>query len=184
MTRRLYLLAFVLAVSIGAALPWVYARVTQRPRAAAPVVHDLTPAVGVTEQIAPAQIAAIRRMGFGLLVALRPDGEAADQPAAADIQREAERQGLAFAYVPVPHGDIPPACVAALKRVLADHATQRTLLYCRTGRRAARTWGLAEADRPAGLDAQPILDAIAHTGQTADDLAAAIRQRVADRTKP
>ena len=138
----------------------------------------------LTEQVSLAQVSMVRELRYQVLVALRPDGEAADQPSAAEIGREANRLGLVFAYVPVPHGDVPPESVQALKKVLTDHSNEHILLYCRTGRRAARTWGLAEAESATGLDAQAILNSIEQSGQSADDLVDAIKQRVAARSKP
>jgi uncharacterized protein (TIGR01244 family) len=184
MTKRGYFLIFLISAAVGAPIPWMWGWVGQRVGPTAPVIHELTPGVGITQQIELAQVERVRRMGYGVLVALRPDGEAADQPMAAEIGHEANRWGLVFAYVPVPHGDIPPECAQALKKVLAEQANQRILLYCRTGRRAARTWGLAEAESPGGLDARSILDSIERSGQSADDLADAIRQRVVARAKP
>ena len=139
--------------------------------------------MGITQQISVGQVSLAREMGYEGVVALRPDGEVADQPTAAEIGREAKRLGMVFAYVPVPHGDIPPESVQALKDVLARHADRRIVLYCRTGRRAARTWGLAEAESPNGLDAREILSSIERIGQDADDLADAIKQRVVARSK-
>jgi uncharacterized protein (TIGR01244 family) len=184
MTRRGYLWVFLISLAVGAPIPWLWARVGQRFAPTTPIIHELTPNVGITQQITLPQVSKLRPMGYAVLVSLRPDGEAADQPSAAEVGHEADRCGLVFAYVPVPHGDIPPECVQALKKVLTDHANQRILLYCRTGRRAARTWGLAEAESPNGLDARSILNSIERTGQNADDLADAIQQRVAARAKP
>jgi uncharacterized protein (TIGR01244 family) len=184
MTRRGYFRIFLLSVAVGIAIPWVALWGVRRFRPVAPVIHALTSRVGVTQQVSVGQVSMVDRLGYGVLVALRPDGEAADQPTAAEVGREAERLGLAFAYVPVPHGDIPKASIAALKYVLIAHAHQRILLYCRTGRRAARTWGLAEAESPGGMGAREILSAIERSGQEADDLADALQQRVAARPMP
>src|SRR6266567_3459760 len=116
MTRRGYFWVFLISLAVGAPIPWVWGWVGQRFAPTVPVIHELTPSVGVTQQIGFAQVSMVRRMGYGVLVALRPDGEAADQPTAAQVGHEADRCGLLFAYVPVPHGDIPPECVQALKK--------------------------------------------------------------------
>ena len=56
------------------------------------------------------------------------------------------------------------------------------LLYCRSGSRAARTWALAEAARPGGLDEQAILQAVEQAGLDASDLQADIARRIAARS--
>ena len=58
-------------------------------------------------------------MGFRSIMCNRPDGEAADQPPAAEIRAEAERQGLAFAHVPVVSGAITADDVADFEAALA-----------------------------------------------------------------
>jgi protein tyrosine phosphatase (PTP) superfamily phosphohydrolase (DUF442 family) len=55
------------------------------------------------------------------------------------------------------------------------------LLYCRSGRRAARTWSLVEASRADGMDVAQIIAAVKEGGQEADDLKDALEQRVAAR---
>jgi len=70
--------------------------------------------------------------------------------------------------VPVPHGDIPEDVAVRLQSVLAD--PRDVLLYCRSGKRAARTWALAEARRPGGLSAEQIQASVQGAGQDAADL--------------
>ena len=72
----------------------------------------------------------------------RPDGEAADQPAAAEIRAEAERLGLAFAHVPVVSGAITGADVEDFKDALAELPSP-VLAYCRSGARCQNLWMLA-----------------------------------------
>jgi uncharacterized protein (TIGR01244 family) len=90
----------------------------------------------------------------------------------------ATAEGLDFAYIPVPHGQIPDAAVTALQQQLAKK-TGPVLLYCRSGSRAARTWSLVEASRHNGLNAAEILAAVKASQLNADDLEPAIRQRIA-----
>ncbi|HEY0230767.1 MAG TPA: sulfur transferase domain-containing protein [Dokdonella sp.] len=136
--------------------------------------------VWVAEQLETDQLAALKVQGFRTIVDLRPDGEAPDQPPAREMSSAAEKNGLHFTYLPVPHGDIPLPAVDTLERTLAT-SERPVLLYCRSGRRAARTWALAEASRKDGLGAAAIEAAVASAGQSADDLAAQIAARVAAR---
>lgn len=143
---------------------------------------NLTPDIAVSEQLKLNAVHLLRAKGYATIIDLRPDGEAQDQPLAAVVARAAESNRMHFAYVPVPHGEIPESAVAGLEKALAENP-KPILLYCRSGRRAARTWSLVEASRPGGLDAAAILSAVKNTGQTADDLSGAIAQRIAQRNQ-
>ena len=117
--------AFLLAVAAGFAgvLGLVlFDKMQSRAPVAAPVapptVHGLLDQVAVREQIALADIVTIKAGGYRTLIDLRPDGEAADQPASAVVGEAARAAGLRFAYVPTPHGDIPDAVVDGLSTAL------------------------------------------------------------------
>jgi uncharacterized protein (TIGR01244 family) len=142
--------------------------------------HALTPTVSVSEQVSLASVASAGRQGYTTVVDLRPDGEAADQPSSEEIGKAVRDQGLRFFYVPVPHGDIPDTAVAQLNTALAGN-DGRVLLYCRSGKRAARTWSLVEASRPNGMEPASILAAVKAAGQSSDDLESAIQKRFAQR---
>jgi uncharacterized protein (TIGR01244 family) len=112
---------------------------------------------------------------------MRPDGEAADQAPSAEIKNAAERDGLGFHYIPVPHESIPEADVQALSEVLS-HDNMPAVLYCRTGRRAVRLFALVEASRVDGPGADAILGTVRAAGFSADDLREDIARRLANRT--
>ncbi|SHH55574.1 TIGR01244 family sulfur transferase [Massilia sp. CF038] len=143
-------------------------------------LHPLTESISVSEQLTVRQLKSVRQSGYATVIDLRPDGEAVGQPDAATMRKVAAANQLAFVYVPVPHGAIPDTAVEALGQALAN-SPRPILLYCRSGRRAARTWSLAEASRSGGPEAAQILAAVKASGQSADDLAGAIGQRVAQR---
>ena len=173
--------AFALAALIGAAgavaIAW-NARERGRPHRVVP--HALTGDIAVTDQLQLDNVAGVQAQGFATLIDLRPDGEAPDQPTSDDVRLAAGRTGLFFAYVPVPHGDIPSSTVDALARAL--NATPKpALLYCRTGRRAARTWALVEARRAGGVDAAAIARAVEGAGQSASDIDDKINAGIAAR---
>jgi uncharacterized protein (TIGR01244 family) len=145
-----------------------------------PAVKRLTADVWVSEQIKADNLTDLRSLGIKSLIDLRPDGEAADQPPSTVVANAANAAGLQFAYVPVQHGDIPDASVDALTASLAK-AERPVLLYCRSGRRAARTWALSEASRAGGLNEAQIEAAVSSSGQSADDLKAVIATRISAR---
>jgi len=173
---------FLAAIVLGAAAVLATAAFDRHGGVSAHVdAKPLAPGVWISEQIAPEQLAALKAQGFRAVVDLRPDNEVAGQPSASTMGEAALRQGLRFDYIPVTHGEVPAGAVETLGRTLAqDHSP--VLLYCRSGRRAARTWALAEASRPGGLDAPAILNAVHHAGQDAGDLADQITDRIAARS--
>ena len=143
--------------------------------------HRLSSQVDVTTQLQPGSLPVISRR-YDAVVDLRPDGEAAGQPSSREMEAAAHEGGLDFAYVPVPHGEIPEQAVVRLRTVL-DHQHGQVLLYCRSGKRATRTWALAEASRSGGLSAEAIIVAVKGAGQEADDLRSRIEAAVNARVK-
>ena len=172
---------FLLAVLVGMAGVIIAALATRTPPSAEVQAHALPGNISVPEQVLPAQLADLAGRGFRMVVDLRPDGEAADQPSSLQMGEAARAAGVAFAYIPVPHGTIPAEAVNRLGQVLGT-SQKPVLLYCRSGSRAARTWALAEASRPGGLDERAILQAVEQTGLDASDLQADIARRIAART--
>lgn len=153
-----------------------------QPPAPPAELSTLTPGIGVAGQLRLDDVPRLQARGYATVIALRPDGEEPGQPTAAAMEAAARAHGLHFAHVPVPKGDaVPDAVVASLGEALAAKPGP-VLLYCRSGRRAARAWSLAEASRPGGLAPAEILAAVQATGHSADDLQAAIAQRVAQRS--
>ena len=169
---------FGLAVAAGLALMLSNAAYERWQHRLPPGVSRLSERVAVSGQLKPDQVAQLKARGFATIIDLRPDGEAPGQPAAAAMQEAARRSGMRFAYVPVPHGAIPDAAVAALDQAIAANPAP-VLLYCRSGRRAARTWALVEASRPGGANPGRIIAAVKAGGQSADDLRAELAGRAA-----
>jgi uncharacterized protein (TIGR01244 family) len=93
---------------------------------------------------------------------------------------EARGRGLNFHYIPVPHEEIPDRAVDELVDVLSNDS-QPMVLYCRTGRRAVRTFALAQATKPEGPGVDAICKMVADSGFSAEDLKGAIEARIAKR---
>lgn len=181
---------FAIAVTAGMAVVLVPAAVSRysgadrEPRGSvARLEHASFPlgaGVAVRDQVTLAEVRRLEAAGFRTIIDLRPDGEVPGQPPSAAIGEAARNAGLTFAYVPTPHGDIPDAVVDALGAAMAG-AQQPVILYCRSGKRAARVWALAEASRPGGAPADEIAAAVRGAGQPVDDLLVRIATRVAAR---
>jgi uncharacterized protein (TIGR01244 family) len=151
--------------------------INRRPSATLQKVSDH---VFVTSQLQTKQIRNLPNQSIWILIDLRPDGEARDQPSSTEMKNAAEQRGLKFFYIPVPHENIPDKAVTALQDALSDHE-RWALLYCRTGRRAVRTFALAEASRPDGPNAEAILKMVKTAGFSADDITNEITRRITHR---
>lgn len=176
---------FLLSILAGFVLMLAFIaseRFTSGPRPGDPNAMGLKLREGifVREQIGVSDVARIKAGGYRTLIDLRPDGEAADQPTSAQIGAAAIAEGLAFAYLPTPHGDIPPAIPDTLAKELAT-AQRPVLLYCRSGKRAARVWALAEASRVDGASAEEIAAAVTGVSQPVADILPQISDRIAAR---
>ena len=143
-------------------------------------LNKLTQDISVAGQIKQEALSKLKAGGFATVIDLRPDGEASDQPTSKEMASVAQANNLKFYYVPVPHGDIPEQAVQQLAAALRD-APKPILMYCRSGKRAARTWSLVEASRPDGMDANSIMVAVREVGQSANDLNQDIIQRISQR---
>ncbi len=94
-------IAIGIVVALGSGMQTTFT--TPQPPAG---VRSLTSTISVSPQLTVAQVARYGRLGYDAIIALRPDGEALDQPGSDEIAAEARSVGLAFAYVPVAPGEI------------------------------------------------------------------------------
>lgn len=109
-------------------------------------IKKINDGFSVSPQIAPADLAEVAKLGFKSVICNRPDGEAADQPAFAEIEASAKAAGLAARHIPVVGGQIGDTDVQdfadALKQLPAP-----ILAYCRSGARSTTLWTLADAKK-------------------------------------
>ena len=177
MTQRRRVPVFLPSVAIGAVVVAGLFGWSHRQRQLALPDRPLAPGIGVSQQLQPQAMRVVVDRAYTTVIDMRPDGEAPDEPGSATMAAAAKAQHLQFAYVPVPHGDIPDSVADSLARALASRPGP-VLLYCRSGRRAARSWSLVEASRPDGMTVEQILDAVRASGQDASDLRPRLEQRV------
>ncbi|MEO1046227.1 MAG: TIGR01244 family sulfur transferase [Pseudomonadota bacterium] len=109
--------------------------------------RTLTPDMLVAPQISVADIATAKEQGVTLIVNNRPDGEAPDQPAGAEIQAAAEAAGIDYVAIPVGHSGFSAPQIEALNTALTRHEDGKTLAYCRSGTRSTFLWSLARAQQ-------------------------------------
>ena len=103
----------------------------------------LGPDFAVAPQVRPGQLEAIAAAGFRAIVNNRPDGEEPGQPAAAAIEAEAHRLGLAYCFIPV-GGGLPLAPAAKALRDFLDKEEGPVFAFCRSGNRSTQLWNLAQ----------------------------------------
>lgn len=176
LVRTVFLAAAFVATAGGAAdLP-------QEPAEQEAALKPLVGGVWISGQITPQQVDQLKSQGIKTIIDLRPDGEAPGQPPSSAIDAAARSAGLRFAYAPVAGSDIPASAVDAVSRAIA-RPDNTVLLYCRSGRRGARAWALAEASRMGGLEAEAIESVAKSAGQPVDDLRDQIAARIATRPK-
>lgn len=119
--------------------------------------------VSVAPQIRPEDVAAIKAAGFTTIVNNRPDGEAPEQPAGAEIRAAAEAEGLAYHEIPLGRDGISPSLVERTQSVL-EGSTGPVLCFCRSGTRSTTLWALSQAG------AMPAAEIIAAAGQAGYDV--------------
>ena len=119
----------------------------------------VTDRLSVSPQITPADVALAKAQGFTTIVNNRPDGEAPDQPPAAEIEAAAKAAGLAYVHIPVRGMPTPEQVEATRAAILNSEGP--VLAFCRSGTRCINTWSIGE--RLAGGDR----DELVRIGQAA-----------------
>ncbi len=143
--------------------------------------RKISEALSVSPQIAIADVAEIKRLGFRSVICNRPDGEGADQPSFDEIKAEAEAAGLVTRYIPIVAGKVRDEDAADFGRAL-DELPKPVFGYCRTGTRSATLWSLSQASildtseilratKSAGYDMAGVVRRIVNGGKTPTDLA-------------
>jgi len=117
--------------------------------------------VFASPQIGTDDIAEAQAQGVTLVINNRPDGEADDQPAGAEIEAAAREAGLDYTAIPIGGSGFGEPQVQAMAEALAG-ADGKVLAYCRSGTRSTLLWALAQAQ--AGGDPEEIAAAAAAAG--------------------
>jgi uncharacterized protein (TIGR01244 family) len=106
-------------------------------------IRKVTQDFSVAPQIAVADVAEAKALGFVKLINNRPDGEAPGQPTSAEIERAALQAGLAYAYIPF--AGRPTREQAQAVAQAADQASGPVLAFCRSGTRSITAWAIGQA---------------------------------------
>lgn len=123
-------------------------------------IKQVTPEFSISGQITSADLDTLRQQGVEVLICNRPDQEAADQPAFAEIASAAQALGMDAHQVPFASGKLTPE----LTRQFADclQSGKRTHAFCRTGNRSFTVYAAHLAS--SGSSRESILSLAASVG--------------------
>lgn len=107
-------------------------------------IRRIDETISVAPQLSVDDIAEAAKLGFRTLVANRPDGEEAGQPAMADIEATAREHGMQWVYMPVESGNILDNDVDQFDAMIRE-AEKPVLAFCRSGTRCTVLWALSSA---------------------------------------
>lgn len=127
--------------------------------------RQLSDRVFASPQIGLEEVAEAARMGIGLIVNNRPEGESDDQVPGSEIESAARAAGLDYVAIPVTHAGFSEGQMKAMAAALTS-TDKPVLAYCRSGTRSTLLWALAQASQ----------------GKQPDELAAAAAQAGYDLT--
>jgi sulfide:quinone oxidoreductase len=145
-------------------------------------IRKITRALSVSPQIAPADMIELKMAGFRSVICNRPDGEGADQPTFAEIEKAAKTAGIEARYLPIVSGRVGDEDAGAFDAALQD-LPGPVLAYCRTGTRSTTLVGaggrrprhavadILAATKAAGYDMAGVVRRIANGGKTPTDVA-------------
>jgi sulfide:quinone oxidoreductase len=121
----------------------------------------LAPGLSVAGQLDRADIDALARNGVRTIINNRPDDEDAGQLPAAEAQKLAEAQGIAYHHIPITAASLSRADVDAFAAAL-DAAPQPVVAHCRSGTRSTLSWALTRLR--AGAEPQALIAEAARHG--------------------
>ncbi|WP_090589631.1 TIGR01244 family sulfur transferase [Pelagibacterium luteolum] len=137
-------------------------------------IKKINDRVSVSGQIQPADVEAIKAAGFVSIINNRPDGEAPDQPTAAEIKAAAEAAGLGYYDIPMGREGVTPEMVAQTQAAL-DASNGPVFAFCRSGTRSTTLWALSQAGEDS---ADSIIGAAAKAGYDMQHLAAHLDKKL------
>ena len=109
-------------------------------------IRALTDDYAVSPQIAPSDLVALKVAGFTTVIDNRPDGEIADDLAAAEMQRAAEALGLVFVINPLIPGSFTDRNITVQAEACAQ-AAGPVFAYCASGNRCSVIWAMMLAGK-------------------------------------
>jgi sulfide:quinone oxidoreductase len=133
-------------------------------------IKTIDKGLSVSPQIAAADVAELKKQGFRSIICNRPDGEGADQPTFAEIEKAAKKAGLEARYLPVVSGRVQDEDAEKFGAALSE-LPKPVFAYCRTGTRSATLWSLDQ-----GAKGTPLPDILAATKKAGYDMSGVVRR--------
>ena len=109
------------------------------------MAHQLDDKTMVDGQIAPGDIAALKKEGVTMVVNNRPDDEDVGQPAGEEIEAACKAAGVDYRHIPIARG-MGPADVEAMRAAIAEVGDGKMFAFCRSGNRSALAWAVARSE--------------------------------------
>ncbi len=103
--------------------------------------------LSVSGQITAGDMLELAAKGFKSIVCNRPDGESADQPTYAELEKAAQAAGLQSRFIPVQSGNISPSDVASFAAAMTE-LPGPVLAFCRSGARSTMLWEMSRSTVP------------------------------------
>lgn len=110
--------------------------------------RQLSQQVYASPQIGLDEVAEAARLGVGLIINNRPEGESDDQVPGDEIAAAARAAGMDYVAIPVTHAGFSESQVKAMAAALTSTRSP-ILAYCRSGTRSTLLWALARASEGA-----------------------------------
>ena len=114
-----------------------------------PEMRQLEADLRATSQLDAEQIQFLAQEGVKTLIFNRPDQEAEDQPATAELKKAAEAQGMRWYHQPVISGQVTDEQGVEFGKIYAE-APKPVVAFCRTGARCGCLWALSKKNQVAG----------------------------------
>ena len=104
---------------------------------------SLNSQLSVRPQVLPHEVPQLAAAGIKGIINNRPDNEAPDQPASAEIEAEARRHGLSYWHIPIVPGQATEADARAFAEAL-QQAEGPVVAFCRTGNRSTGLFKMSQ----------------------------------------
>jgi len=135
-------------------------------------LKELTPTHFVSDQLFPEDFEVLATHGIKSVINNRPDSESEDQPLSKELEQAAAVAGIDYVHSPIATQFLTPTERQDNQRALAGLSTP-ICGFCRTGARAAITWGLLVGEQSQSLN---IVDVVAGVDLPTEALAIQLDQ--------
>lgn len=117
----------------------------------------------VAGQITANDFPAIAEAGIKIIINNRPDNEEPGQFSSSEAQALAQKNGIAYHYLPMANGQPLPENLVGDFKAIVDNAEGPILTHCRSGMRSSFLWALGQI--PSGnISVDQAIDAAQNAG--------------------